>query len=117
MNAAVSPDDDESDVVTLDFRIEFHKTESVLAPDGTSHGVTAICLKKNYKKILELKPFKAHGEHKPLLEQRLEYIRTSSDHRALLAVALALFDAQFARTAAEPLRPRLPPPPPPDAAC
>ena len=111
MNAAVSPDDDESDVVTLDFQITFHKTESVLAPDGSLHGVTAICLKKNYSKILKLQPFNAHGDPALLPEKRLAYLRTASDHRALLGLAVALFDAQFARTAAEPLRPRLPPPP------
>ncbi len=111
MNAAILPDDDDSDVVTLDFQIKFHKTDSVLAPDGSLHAVNAKCLKQNYRKILKLEPFEHDGDTKLIDEERVAYLKTSSNHRALLGVAVALFDAQFARTLSDPLRPRIPPAP------
>ncbi len=116
MSESLPCEEDTSDIVTLDFQITFHKTETVLAPDGSLHGINAVCLKQNYHKILKLEPFKDDGSPELLPAKRRDYIRGTSDHRALLSIALALFDAQFARTTSEPLRARLPPPPP-DRGC
>ena len=110
-------DKDPSDLVTLNFQIIFHKAESVVAPDGSVHGILAHCLQPEYHTTIVLKPFAPDGSDTPIVDQRHAYVRKATDDRALLGIAQTLFDAQLARTASVPHRPRHPPPRTPTVQC
>ena len=110
--SATEPADNAPEYVTLTFNITFPKTEIVLAPGGSSQPLKIICIRPNFMhETVNLGPPDAHQHEEAAAAQHelQHYIRTTSEGRALLAAALALFDAHFARTLSP--HERLPPPP------
>ena len=102
----------EPEYVTLTFSITFPKTEIVLAPGGSSHPIKIICIRPNFvHDTVHLGPpeRQSQEEAEARTHDLQHYIQKASEGRALLAAALALFDAHFARTLSQP--DRLPPPP------
>ena len=97
MSSATHDVDSTPEYVTLMFRIKFHKNETVTAPDGP-HALTIKCIKPNFLNypIVDIGPLEEPGHHHGS-DHGKTMLAEASENRALLAAALALFDAEFAK--------------------
>ena len=95
-----STDQDQPDgsdnVVKITFELSFTKTVEVVSPgSNTLHDLRIICLPRHHHPI-QLGPLGGPGED-PFRDDHQAALRKWADDRALLSVATAFVDAEFAR--------------------
>jgi hypothetical protein len=79
--------------ISLTFRITFYKSRDLLCHDGKHHTVGIKCPKSCHDPM-EIAPL--DGAHGLTIDNMGERVKAWVERRALLSVALALADAQFA---------------------